>query len=62
MILLPLRSGQIISDWEQNNFKTQSIPSGKKKLAHTKKEEQRNMCGTEFAHNTQPDTLETNLS
>lgn len=61
-------SGQIVSDWEQNRIKTKNTPSGKKKLVSTKKEEQRNMRSTEFAHynNTQPDTLEwglkTNLS
>lgn len=63
LVLLSLTSGQIVSDWEQNNIKTQSIPSGKKKLVSTEKEEQRNKCSTEFAryNNTQPDTLEWGL-
>lgn len=63
MVLLSLMRGQIVSDWEQNNIKTQSIPSGKKKLVSTEKEEQRKKCSTEFAHynNTQPDTLEWGL-
>lgn len=48
--------GQIVSDWEQNNTKPQSIPPGKKKLVSIKKEEQVNMCNAEFAqyNNTQP--------
>jgi len=60
-------SRQIVSDWEQNG-KTESTPSGKKRLVSTEKEEQRNMCSTEFAHcnNTQADTsewgLKTNLT
>lgn len=49
-------SWQIVSDWEQNDIKLQSIPPGKKKLVSIKNEEQRNTCNTEFAHynNTQP--------
>lgn len=63
LILLSLMSGQIVSDWEQNNIKPQSIPSGKKKLVSPEKEESRNKFSTEFAHhsNTQPDTLEWGL-
>lgn len=61
-------SRQIVSDWEQNNIKTESIPSGKKKRVSTEKEEQRKKCSSGFAHynNTQWDTLKwglkTNLS